>query len=288
MLWKDKLCIGVEAIDEQHKELFEKTEELLREVHDSVENRKQECIAAILFLKGYAVKHFTMEEAYQKSIGYTEFDAHKKLHEKFVETVLQHEKKMVESDFAEKDVKEFTGMLIAWLLYHVSDSDQKIGEFARKETREQLEEMEFSHGAIIQSSVFDVLHKMAGLDSGPMKKVDACNETFDDAVVIEIALAGDISGFITLSYPAAFIKKLVYEMMSFEPETIGELELSALFEVSNIISGTVCEQIAKKKGIFCDMQPPLMSSRMDNVSDERVALDTGIGIIEADTTIEYM
>ena len=128
-MWNESFRIGVENIDRQHKELFKKTEELLIEVrNESVEyaDRKEKCISTILFLKDYAVKHFADEEAYQISINYKDFDAHKKLHEKFVETVLQHEKKLTESDFAKTDVSEFAEMLVAWLLYHVVDADKKI------------------------------------------------------------------------------------------------------------------------------------------------------------------
>jgi hemerythrin len=131
-MWKESLCIGVEGIDEQHKALFDKTEELLKNVNSGVDNHKQECIAAILFLKDYAVKHFQDEEAYQKSIDYPEYEEHKELHESFIQTVLSHEKKMAESDFAEKHVKEFTGTLVAWLVYHVSNTDQKIGQYLRE------------------------------------------------------------------------------------------------------------------------------------------------------------
>jgi len=125
-MWQETFCIGMDIIDKQHRELFQKTEELLNEVRDNSVKNKEKIVSMILFLKGYAVNHFADEEAYQLSIGYKGYDEHKKLHEKFVKTVLEHEKKMVDSDFAEKDVKEFTDTLAAWLLYHVIDADKKI------------------------------------------------------------------------------------------------------------------------------------------------------------------
>ncbi|MCL2634199.1 MAG: hemerythrin family protein [Oscillospiraceae bacterium] len=125
-MWKDSFCIGVEVIDRQHKELFDKTEELLSEVRNNGMKYKDKCISTILFLKDYAVKHFADEEAYQISINYKDYDAHKKLHDKFVQTVLKHEKKMEASNFAESDVREFVDALVAWLLYHVVDADKKI------------------------------------------------------------------------------------------------------------------------------------------------------------------
>ena len=287
MLWKEKLCIGVDTVDAQHKELFAKVDELLKAVNDSVANHKQECISAILFLKDYAVRHFAEEEAYQQSISYPDFEAHKKLHSKFIESVLQHEKKMSESDFAEKEVKEFTGMLIAWLLYHVADSDQKVGDFARSLKQIQSEETVHSHSEIVCMSVFDVFNKMIGLDFSTMKNTDNHDETFNDSIAVEVTLIGDITGFVTIVYPIEFVKKLVYEMMVFMPNEIGELELSALFEVSNIISGTICRQITKEKGVFCDIETPLMVKRSDIHPDERIGIYTELGVIEVDILIEY-
>ena len=286
MLWKDKLCIGVDIIDEQHKELFSKTDDLLKAVTEKKQNQKQGCISAVNFLKDYAVKHFATEEGHLKTIGFPDFEDHKKLHDKFIGTVLHHEKKMLESDFDEKDVKEFTGMLIAWLLYHVADCDQKHGRFARDEKQEKPADAAYHHNEIVCNSISDVLNKMAGLDTST-KIINTHSETFDGSVAVEISLIGDVSGFIAFVYPVIFIQKLINEMMAFTPKTIGELEISALFEMSNIISGTVCGQIGKEKGIFCDIKPPLMISRADIVSDEKVILDTGIGIVETGISIKY-
>ena len=49
-MWKESLRIGINVIDEQHKELFLKTEELLKEVHDSGVAHNDKCISTILFL----------------------------------------------------------------------------------------------------------------------------------------------------------------------------------------------------------------------------------------------
>ncbi|MCL1804877.1 MAG: hypothetical protein FWG28_02580 [Clostridiales bacterium] len=287
MLWKDRLSIGNDTIDGQHRALFERAEELLGKINDSLESNKESCISAIRFLKDYTVFHFGIEETYQESIGYPDFKAHQKLHQGFINTILEHEQKMTGSDFAEKDVKDFSGMLVAWLLYHVADIDQGIGRFARNAGLEPQVAVPHTHSEIIRQSVFNVLHKMAGLDMGAMKQVESHDEGFENSVAIEMLLSGGVSGFITFVYPVAFINNLIYQMMDFEPEAIDELELSALFEVSNITCKTICEQIEAEKGVLCVIEPPFMTSRLDINPDERIALDTGIGIVEADIVIEY-
>jgi CheY-specific phosphatase CheX len=188
---------------------------------------------------------------------------------------------MVKSDFAEKEIKEFTGMLVAWLLYHVAGADQEIVQEKKPLVIPQ------GHADIVSHSVFDVLNKLAALDYSPMKKVEEHDETFDESLAFEVTLTGDVSGYITYAYPLAFVKRMINSMMGFTPETIDELEISALFEVSNIISGAICGQIAKEKNIQCGMKTPFMTQRLDVQPEERIALDTGKGIVEIDLAITY-
>ena len=280
-MWKESLRIGVDHIDAQHQELFRITDELLKELRGSSEQRKQKCISTVHFLKDYAAKHFAEEEAYQQSIGYKGFAAHKKLHDKFRETVMLHENKMAASDFADKDVKEFTGMLIAWLLYHISDADQKYVK--------EVEPPEIAHdySGIIRNGVRDTLYKMGGPDYQLVHIIEAHTEPLGDSLAIEVKLAGDTSGYIILVYPVGFIKGLIYSMMNYTPEVLDELAISAMFETSNIISGSICNQIAKDRGILCDIMTPHRIQRSAAHPEERITLDTGKGIVEVDIAVVY-
>jgi len=125
-MWKDEYCIGVEIVDKQHQSLFEKTAELHSAIELGVEENKQEIIDSIIFLKSYALNHFSDEEEYQKSIEYSGFEEHKAQHKAFIKNLLQHEKEMKQANFAEEPVREFAKTLKVWLLFHVANSDQRI------------------------------------------------------------------------------------------------------------------------------------------------------------------
>jgi hemerythrin-like metal-binding protein len=284
-MWRDSFRIGVAVIDEQHKELFAKTEELLRAIQESKAGRlvhKEKCISTVLFLKDYAVRHFADEEAYQKQIGCKDFEAHKAMHVKFVQAVLSHEKSMVESDFGEKEVRSFAGMLAAWLLYHVADADQKIG----KETKKA--ETLYCHNEIVLNSFCHVLSKIAGIDSNDVKEAQTQKMQTEDSVTVGVGLIGGATGFINFIYSAEFVKNLIYSMMSFRPESIGDLEISALFEASNIISANICGKISKAENIVCDITAPFIAKGSSNAPHkEIIAIDTGIGIIETEIIINY-
>jgi CheY-specific phosphatase CheX len=188
---------------------------------------------------------------------------------------------MTESDFAEKDVKEFTGMLTAWLLYHVADADQKILKEMSKgdESRDT--------GDIIFNSVCYILHIMAGFGRDSMKKAAAGIEASADTYAVKVEFFGDMAGNIVFVYPIGFIKNFIDSTMGFKPDAIDELVLAALFEVSKSICEMICGRISRNGGKPYDIKTPYLTQRKAFQSDERVSLDTGEGIIEIDIAITY-
>lgn len=66
MMWKDKYRLGVAQIDQQHRALFDMTEELVRAVKQGAAAADYE--KALGFLQAYVVEHFRDEEAYMASL----------------------------------------------------------------------------------------------------------------------------------------------------------------------------------------------------------------------------
>ena len=128
MEWKDEYLIGVEHIDEQHKSLFAKANELAEIVNRTPEN-KQAITEAMLFLKRYALRHFADEEKYQKSIGYADLVNHQALHRALVADLLRQEEILAQSDYSANDVKSLIAYLSAWMLDHVVNSDLLIRDY---------------------------------------------------------------------------------------------------------------------------------------------------------------
>jgi hemerythrin-like metal-binding protein len=272
-MWKESYKIGVGTIDAQHKELFGATERLVGVLRHDPSARKDESAAAIAFLKNYAVTHFTDEEAYQLSVGYKDYAHHKKLHEAFVNTVLNHEKKMAESNFDLKDVKEFTGTLITWLTHHVAGIDQEITKgTAAGDSLGTTRDTVFH-------SVGDVLQKIAGLPKESIKAAVLERDMFEDAVAVDVELSGDAGGYITYVYSRGFIERVIYSLMLYSPKSFDEIVYSVLFEISNIASGTVCKHFGRA-GIFCDIKRPAALRRAGCEDGDKLSLETGLGAIE--------
>ncbi len=103
-MWKESYRLGVENIDAQHKKLFKKTGELVREIEG--EQRLEIYKEIIIFLENYVKLHFEDEEAYFESLGYIDEVEHKKQHRDFTQQVQKYSNELKQSDYAPDVVKK--------------------------------------------------------------------------------------------------------------------------------------------------------------------------------------
>lgn len=279
-MWKDSYCIGVDKIDQQHKALFEMVYRLIQTVNEnhSWEEQKEECRQSIAFLKEYVVEHFADEEAYQEEIGYEGLAQHKKLHKDFTKEVVLYGMKLEQSSFDPAVVKNFLGLLTAWLIYHVADADQKIIQKSVPVISAPLD-------VALQwylKSVSDVLHTMVLIDTsliqeGMVKESDSLGEVF-----IALDMIGDVEGRVMFGYSKEFAIEMMKQMTSMEMTEIDEMVCSAMAEVSNIISGNAA-MVAKGNGYEYDITPPAILTDPDMtkqiVSKNGILLKTPLGVL---------
>lgn len=279
-MWKDSYCIGVDKIDQQHKALFEMVYHLIQTVNEnhSWEEQKEECRQSITFLKEYVVEHFADEEAYQEEIGYEGLAQHKKLHKDFTKEVVLYGMKLEQSSFDPAVVKNFLGLLTAWLIYHVADADQKIIQKSVPVISAPLD-------VALQwylKSVSDVLHTMVLIDTsliqkGMVKESDSLGEVF-----IALDMIGDVEGRVMFGYSKEFAIEMMKQMTSMEMTEIDEMVCSAMAEVSNIISGNAA-MVAKGNGYEYDITPPAILTDPDMtkqiVSKNGILLKTPLGVL---------
>ena len=133
MMWKDKYKIGVELIDKQHEELFRRVSDFTRTIRGEEDwnARLDKVKETMLFMKDYVIDHFNEEEIYQEQINYPDIEIHKEAHAKFKEVIDNYVKIFEEEGFTEEKIQEFGGRLMAWLIMHVGNMDQKIGEYVK-------------------------------------------------------------------------------------------------------------------------------------------------------------
>lgn len=129
MQWTQNLSIGVDAIDEQHKKLFEMTDQLFEAGKN---NKAKEFIVELLnFLDDYTKKHFSDEEKFMLKLGYPGYQQQKKAHDEFIQQI-----KILKKDYESSGgnivlIINANQIVLDWLINHISKEDKKIGEFAK-------------------------------------------------------------------------------------------------------------------------------------------------------------
>lgn len=134
MMWKEKYKVGVDLIDEQHKELFNRLSNFIQIVQNETNwDEKIETVKETLtFMQDYVVFHFNAEEKFQEESGYPDIEEHKKIHADFKEGINNYVKIFEKDGFTEEKIQELSAKLMTWLIMHVGRTDQEIGKYIRQ------------------------------------------------------------------------------------------------------------------------------------------------------------
>ncbi|MGJ4849830.1 bacteriohemerythrin [Bacillota bacterium Meth-B3] len=272
-MWKESYQIGVDSIDTQHKALFEMVEKLMNIVGgEQWDEARAESVRAVAFLKGYVVNHFADEEAYQLKIGYKDREAHRRIHQGFVRTVLEAERRMAESDFAQPVLKQFVGTLTTWLIYHVAGEDRKYVDLVKPKAPSQAKTYQESFAESMRS-VF------ATLTGAQVVGVEQGLPASDDGLYVNVGLLGRREGNATFVFPRETAFSIIRAMTFMDVDTVDEMVESALCEVSNIISGNAASVLADA-GIECDITTPDFGEQFKpRNADRSLRFLTGLGDI---------
>ncbi|HPT82902.1 MAG TPA: bacteriohemerythrin [Limnochordia bacterium] len=129
MPWHPSLSVGVELIDEQHKEWFARAERLFEA---GKQGQAREYIGELLeFLDSYTKKHFADEEKYMRELNYPGLPEQQKAHADFIGRLAKLREDYEASAGSISVIINANQMVIDWLTKHISNLDRQIGEFVR-------------------------------------------------------------------------------------------------------------------------------------------------------------
>ena len=125
---KPEYYIGIDMIDEEHKQLFQYADEAYELLHDEYTPDKYDRIDIILEkLRGYTVKHFADEEQYMESINYKKLFTQKVQHQEFInkldEFMEYHNEEVEDQDDQIMGILKY---LTEWLTNHILYVDGQI------------------------------------------------------------------------------------------------------------------------------------------------------------------
>lgn len=233
-LWKDEYKVGIDKIDEQHRQLFDKIEQLL-EIAKSGDrsSNQQKCMEIIDFLVDYTVFHFNTEEALQRDRKYISYAQHIKIHTDFKNTI-QAYKELLCKDFSAKTLKSFIGTMLAWLVNHVCVCDRKILKNIPLQGMESF--------ANTESFIENVAHKLlTEMYNISIRGVKSCiyKGTVEGAVIVRTVAEG-ANKHVFLYGMSDRLAKILYNKISglslSHLDFLDEIEQSALMEIGNIIT----------------------------------------------------
>jgi hemerythrin len=127
MKWNSSLAIGIEAIDNQHKQIFEH----LLALENSVAKRDPWHIVRFLLsqLAEYMKFHLAVEEAMLEIVRYPQCADHRQAHAKIMDQITELETQLQKTGSETNLVKFFED----WFIRHVLSDDRQYAAYVKEE-----------------------------------------------------------------------------------------------------------------------------------------------------------
>jgi hemerythrin len=127
--WRDELATGITNVDNQHKELIKRTNDLLQQMKTG--NASGEIFKTLDFLASYVVEHFADEEKVMKDYEYPLYKDHKQIHDDFVDSVKDLGKNLNNANNLSPFVIEVNKQVCDWLLNHILKQDKEMALYVK-------------------------------------------------------------------------------------------------------------------------------------------------------------
>ncbi len=132
MQWTKDLEVGIETIDEQHRELFKRIGGLLLAIKEH--RCKSEIDGTIKFLDDYARFHFGEEEQRMREAGYDGLAQHQRHHAVYLNNI-QEIKELAAQPRIQGTSYELSvttnQVVVDWIVDHILKTDMKFGEYLK-------------------------------------------------------------------------------------------------------------------------------------------------------------
>ena len=127
--WTPDLTVGVEKIDEQHRELFRRFDALIEACKER--RGRQEVGDLLGFLSDYVISHFGEEEGLMVSRGYPDFESHLAQHKLFMRKLDALREELLREGPSTGVVIKTNQTVLAWLIEHIKRIDTRFGSFLK-------------------------------------------------------------------------------------------------------------------------------------------------------------
>ena len=127
IIWRSRMSVGVERIDEDHRQLIRCLNELDQAINHAQYDPRT-VAKTLLRLVEYTKSHFDREEKLMQAVDYPDFAAHKRQHDAARQALheVSREFMATQTKAAAERIYDFTA---DWLLHHIVMIDTKITPF---------------------------------------------------------------------------------------------------------------------------------------------------------------
>jgi hemerythrin len=128
--WSETLASGSAEIDRQHKELFERINDLLAALKKGGVDMA-EVARIVAYLTEYVVFHFGTEEKLMDQYAYSSASGHKAQHAQFIKVFQRLKDRMMKEGLNPPLQQETKELVVDWLLNHIKYSDRALGAYLK-------------------------------------------------------------------------------------------------------------------------------------------------------------
>ncbi|WP_413208370.1 bacteriohemerythrin [Rhodospirillum sp. A1_3_36] len=157
--WTEKCRVGIKAIDDDHKGLFDLVAALEEQYLEG--SHVEQVRATVHALNLYVTEHFEREERFMRRANFPGYQAHRRIHEEFRALVRAlialHEK---DPDLV--DLEKVTVFLDRWIRDHILVKDMQYVPYLNGEAQHEEGELRVDHSQDVTLRV-------------PLEKIDALN-----------------------------------------------------------------------------------------------------------------
>lgn len=126
MIWSPSLALGIDKIDQQHKEILD----CIQELNDLVEVKDYQKMSEVIsHLRTYIEIHFSYEEELMAVSGFSNIEDHKKIHQSFINRIRLFSK---EHDRGYDISNELMLELQVWWISHIRQEDTHYASCVRR------------------------------------------------------------------------------------------------------------------------------------------------------------
>jgi hemerythrin len=125
--WEDRLSVGIEKIDAQHKQWIDYFNQASQAI--ATQQNREQISKTLEFLLDYTEMHFSTEEKFMQDSGYPEYRDHRAKHDA-LRTTLKNLVADYQDEGITQDLAEAIETLVGnWLIQHICNVDQKFGAY---------------------------------------------------------------------------------------------------------------------------------------------------------------